>query len=170
MADLNKEQQLGLNLIGQLISQDRDYLISLLKRYGWALDPRISAKTLTGVILETLEYAGDTFGKELTTRLLGESNFTGNKPQVNVGADPISAIAGAIGSVASLVQSATNRKQIKQQAQAATLTALIQARTPQQIVYSPPPSRRRKIWPWIVGAVLLFGSAGLLYYFNSQSK
>lgn len=165
MAELTSKQQIGLELIGHLVSSERDQLMRLLRGYGWALDPALSAKTLTGVILETLEHAGKAFSKDLTELLNPESNFS----HPRTGAGPVSAISGAIGSVASLVQSITNRKEIKRQAQAATLTALIQARTPQQTIYSAPPPKR-KVWPWIVGGVLLLGSAALFIYLNSQPQ
>ncbi len=169
MADLTREQAKGLELIGQLISSERDQLIRLLESYGWSLDPAISAKTLTGAILETLEHAGKAFSKDLTGLLNPESNFSPPQQGVRSGAGPISAISGAIGSVANLVQSLTNRKEIKRQAQSATLTALLQARTPKRIVYSTP-QPKRKVWPWIVGGVFLLGSAALFIYLNSQSQ
>ena len=168
MADLTQQQKLGMELIGKLISTERAFLINLLESYGWSLDPNVSAKTLTGIVLETLEHKGAEFVNELIQRFDLESHFTGTNSPVQLGADPISAVAGAIGSVANLVQTATNRKQIKKQAQAATLTALLHARTPQQIIYSPP-RPKRKVWPWIIGGIVLLGSIGTFIYFNSQT-
>ena len=148
-------------MIAHVVATEREGLIQLLTDLGWLIPSNTSDRMLTGIVLESLEQNTENTTAQLTHLLQPMSNFTG--PQIGV--DPVSAIAGAIGSVANLVRSATNRKQVKQQAQAATLAALIQARTPQVIFPGPP---RRVVWPWIVGGVLLLGSIALVILLNSQ--
>ena len=148
-------------MIAHVGANEGEGLIHVLTELGWLIPSNTSERILTGIVLESLERNPEATISQLTHLLQPMSNFTG--PQIGVG--PVSAIAGAIGSVANLVQTATNRKQVKRQAQAATLAALIQARTP-QVIFPGPPLRR--MWPWIGGGVLILGSIALVIFLNSQ--
>ena len=159
----------GLQFIGQVVVEHRNGLLELLRKQGWKLEPGIGARTLTGVVLESLEKGGEDFQRELVGLLAGESNFTGEAPQVNVGADPVSAVAGAVGSIAELVRSVSNRKQLRREAQAATLQTLLQPAVPSSGVVYPPvaPRRKRPIWPWSLGGgITLAGGLLALYHFT----
>ena len=159
--------------MAKAVALQRNELLALLRSDGWTLDGGISAKTLMGVVLEMLEKGGEDFVQDLVKLLAGESNFTGDGPQLTVGADPVSAVAGAIGSLAELAKTAVNRKQVKRQAQAATLAALLDARRMPVAISrpsAPPKPTRKSPLPWIVlgGGLLALGVLAFIHL-NSTS-
>ena len=169
MEPLSASAQIGLDLIGQSIATQPSELLDLLRETGWQIDPGTDPPALLGIVLESLEKGGEQFEKAFVRLISAESSFNGEAASMNIGADPVSAIAGAVGSVADMVRSVSNRKQLKRQAQAATFQALMQP--PNQVRFSPSPvvipPRKRPIWPWLLGGgIVLLGGLFTIYHFT----
>lgn len=168
MEPLNASERVGLDMIGRTIASNRSGLLDLLRETGWKIDPGIDPQTLPGIILESLEKGGQRFETELVRLISAESSFTGGAGSMNIGADPVSAVAGAVGSVADLVRSVSNRKQLKRQAQAATFQALLQPPNPTvtaPVFTASAPSQKRPLWPWLLGGgIILLGGLFTLYH------
>ena len=162
----------GLETVANLVAHSRGDLMLLLELHGWEIPPGISAEKLTGAVLETLERdRSNRFARYLVRLATAESHFFGEAqtPPINVGADPVSAIAGGVGALASLTQSLVDRKTIKQQANAATMNALVQSRPPVvQAQPLPPEPRSRSVWPWFIGVIVVAGLGGLAFYLKSR--
>ena len=164
-------EKAGFHLIGKAVADHRPELLQLLFRWGWQFKADEPAKHLVGAVLETLQSDDGRFHAEFSRMLAAESNFTGDK--IAIGADPVSAIAGAVGAVANLAGTAVNRKMVKKAARTATLNAMLQADSQVSAQTQVQPRRennnrnKKPIWPWLVGAAVLLGGIGLFFLTRS---
>lgn len=164
-------EKAGFHLIGKAVADHRPELLQLLFRWGWQFKPDEPAKHLVGAVLETLQSDDGRFQAEFSRMLAAESNFTGDK--IAIGADPVSAIAGAVGAVANLAGTAVNRKMVRKAARTATLNAMLQADAPVPVQTQVQAHREKKdrkkipIWPWLMGAVVIIG--GVCLFFLTRS-
>jgi|GEM_PF-3913843 len=169
MDKFNHNQRRGFSYLGYLAAHYQDDLLALLHNYGWELDRAIPAKSLVGVLLEELSRNSVDFLHDLA-KILSGANFTGDKAELVIGADPISVVAGALNSVATLAGTAMNRKHIKRAAQLATINAILQPKAALEDEQKPknPPKTKSRVRPWVIGGGILLG-VGILITLSISS-
>ena len=125
------------DLLGVAIANDPLAIKSLLQKFGITTAEKPSAKELTDKVMAAIEKGNQKFAVALAKLLAGQvipegfDHFAGlgggdmGGGGITVGSDPISAIAGAIGSVANLFGNAQKKKLMKQQASSQTMSTLL---------------------------------------------
>lgn len=91
---------------------------------------------------------------------------TGNAPSVNVGADPVSAIAGAVGGLAGLGKSAIDKRAGKQAAKSSLISTVLANRNSQSQARFELEKQKQKRKTIVVSSVVIGSIAivGLLLY------
>lgn len=131
------------SLLGVVLANEPLQLKGLLKKYGYTVSEPASYKTLTDAVIEAMATNNKSFAYDLARLIArqvvpdgvdGFDNFgeAAGGGGVTVGTDPISAIAGAIGSVANLFGNAQKKKMMKKQAGAQTMNTIFAYKAQQE--------------------------------------
>ena len=130
-----KTSQDGLWYLGALIATKPKSLIRLLHAYGYPVPKGATDRILIQHTLRALKEQKRAFSLAIGRLLVGsEDHFTGKGggsksggelPGITVGADPVSAVAGAVSSIANLVGFSQNQKQQDKQLRQQTLQHLL---------------------------------------------
>ena len=136
--ELNKQEVAIFRLIGIAIADQPKKVQSLLAKYGINVPQKPKGSELTEAVIYAISQNDKSFNKQLAELLINQvvsdgydsfspKEFSGaaDKPNVVVGADPVSAISGAIGSIFSLAGSFANRKAQKKQARRESMMSLM---------------------------------------------
>lgn len=144
--------QEGLWHLGFLVGTQRAAVMHLLRYYRLPIPPQASDAALIEQLLKGVSLRGPEFHWDLAEMVEAyyptEDSYLGKGgskslpaspalPGIQVGADPVSAIAGAIGSVANVVSFAQQRKNNDKLAQQQRFAALLNHSVPSP---APPPT------------------------------
>ncbi|UII32185.1 hypothetical protein LVD17_28270 [Fulvivirga ulvae] len=171
------------SLLGIALANEPLQLKGLLKKYGFTVREPSTYQTLTDAVIAAMAKNNKAFAFDLA-RLIArqvvpegvdgfDSFGAAGGGGVTVGTDPISAIAGAIGSVANLFGNAQQKKMMKKQAGAQTMNTLFafKAQQEQQAAAMQAEARRHANQMATI-KVIGFVAAGLLFgwYFLRTMK
>ncbi|MBL6444673.1 hypothetical protein JMN32_00025 [Fulvivirga sp. 29W222] len=130
------------SLLGIVLANEPLQVKGLLKKYGYMVSEPANYKSLTDAVIAAMASNNKAFAYDLARLIArqvvpdgfdGFDNFgTAGGGGVTVGTDPISAIAGAIGSVANLFGNAQQKKMMKKQAGAQTMNTLFAYKAQQE--------------------------------------
>ena len=173
-AEFTEDANLAFELLGALIETKPEAVATLLHQHNIVVSKQPGPKELTRKLLYLIEHSNASTRWQIAKAIanilpqqeyenFNQSNAEG--PNLTVGADPVSAIAGAIGSIANVVNHAQNKKQLQRQASANTLNALFAFRASQQPATPSPPSNRPR---WVLPLVGLGVLAALGWFFFQQ--
>ena len=136
--ELDNQGKAIFRLLGIIVADKPNKLKALLFKYGVNIESNPSQSELTEAVIYTISKNDNLFNIELAKifagQIIPDQNDTFNSKdlanvaqgtQVTVGSDPVSAIAGAIGSIFSLANSLSNRKSLKKQARQQSLQSMI---------------------------------------------
>ncbi|MDN5201231.1 hypothetical protein QQ008_07655 [Fulvivirgaceae bacterium BMA10] len=143
-----------LDLLAIYIADHPGMTRQLLLKYDIPISKNSNGKDLTNKVFIAIEKAGKHFHNELAKRLYAkikpkeqEDSFdfrslqgggtSGGNGGVTIGADPVSAIAGAVGSIANLFGNKQRKKIMKDQARSQTLQTMLayKAQKEAQVAY-----------------------------------
>lgn len=137
------KRKITLDLLGILMVKHPRKVKALLSKYGKAVHPRFTVKETVHAVVDLLKQDIQAFNYDLAELLVnviseiddkgspnGYANFEGESA-VNIGLDPVSAVAGAVGSIAKLLGQSKQKKLLQQQAKALTLSKIIAYKTKQ---------------------------------------
>ncbi|MCB9448685.1 MAG: hypothetical protein H6585_10110 [Flavobacteriales bacterium] len=177
-----------LALIGVLIAESPEKVKRFLNAYGIQTSEKPKPDELSNKILYAIGKNSKQFNYELArliTRQVipidGQDSFDfsafngdeGGGPNVTVGVDPVSAIAGAVGSIASLFGNAQKKKMAKDQARSMTLQSLFAYKQQQeQAKASAQQGNRQMMLVKVIGGMALLALLGWLVfrYFIQQKQ
>lgn len=140
---LSPKSRITLDLLGLVIVNQPLEVIELLSKYGSSINRQSSDQEIVGAVLTMLKEENRQFNYDLAALLVQAAATTGESLEennyapfsgdagVNIGLDPVSAVAGAVGSIANLLGHSRQKKLIQQQAQAQTLSKIIAYKTQQ---------------------------------------
>lgn len=143
-----------LDLLALYIADEPDRVARLLNEFGYTLSKNLTGKELTNKVFLAIEKQGRPFhlalARLLSTKIkptpaneadqedgfdlgpllsgaagAGTSSGTSAGGGITVGADPVSAIAGAVGSIANLFGNKQRQKILKDQARSQTLQTML---------------------------------------------
>ncbi len=136
-----------LDLVAVFIVDHQQQVRRLLASYGIQVAPSSNGKQLTHQVLWAIETKGKSFHRALAKELYqhmgrptstedsfnvgamlsGQGTSTPERENsgITIGADPVSAIAGAVGSIASLFGNKQKKKLLKMQANSHTLQTML---------------------------------------------
>ena len=103
-------------MLGRLLVKKPREVQSLLQEHGSGLSSNPSEAQLAKALMDGISSGNTQFHFWLSKLLIGDYDSF-NPGNVNVGTDPVSAIAGALGSIANVIGNAQQKKQRKQDAQ-----------------------------------------------------
>lgn len=125
-------------LLGIVVADQPDKLKTLLFKYGVNIESNPSQSELTEAVIYAISkndkqfnidlakiFAGQIIPDENDTFNTGDLAGAAQGTKVTVGADPVSAIAGAIGSIFSFAGSLSNRKNLKNQARQQSMQSMM---------------------------------------------
>ena len=173
-AEFTEDANLAFGLLGVLIETQPEAVAILLQQHNIVVSQQAGPKELSNKLLYLIEHSNASTRWQIAKAVanilpqqefenFNQSNAEG--PNLTVGADPVSAIAGAIGSIANVVNHAQNKKQLQRQASANTLNALFAYRASQQPATPSPPSNSPR---WVFPLVALGVVAALGWLFLQQ--
>ena len=118
---LHTTEVAALRLLGTLVAQAPEALQTLLEDYETGLPTAPTATELTDATLTAIEQSGPPFHRRLARLLLDQvvaedAYSEGGGGGVTVGADPVSAIAGAVGSIFNVAGGLLGKKERKRAA------------------------------------------------------
>ena len=136
VTSLNPQEVAVFRLIGLAAADQPKPLVRLLTQFGVKLPENPKAATLIDALIDSMGKQNESFNHKLA-QILGNqvipdaydgfnTKDLAGAAHVTVGADPVSAIAGAIGTVFSFAGNLTNRKALKSQARKESMSSLIQ--------------------------------------------
>ena len=165
----------GLLYLGWVVAHRARPLERLLERYAIQMPIQPTDQVLTQALLLALAEKGKAFRRDLSMLAGNDSfydHFSGDSPSmpgVTVGADPVSAIAGAVGSIANVVGFAQQKKNLEKQGRQASLKALLNHRSQVMQPTTAVPAQTDTAKMVIAGfGILLLGV--LATYLNKQGK
>ncbi len=142
---LNKQEVAIFRLVGIAIANEPERLITLLADYGVDVPEKPKGSELTDAIIYAVGKNSETFNQELAALLadqvVPDENDSFNTKDlagaaegtnVTVGSDPVSAIAGAIGSIFSFAGNLANRKSQKNQARKESMMSIMMMQNQQE--------------------------------------
>ena len=189
----DKAQLNLLDLLGKHIATRGPEIEALLVSYGSKLPKGIQGKGLLTAVFEAIEAQDEKFHRALAALLYGSreegedhfnmGNLLGQGASaaasevptsgggITVGSDPVSAIAGAIGSVANIFGNHQNRKTLKMQAQSKTLQSMLAYKTQkEQQVAAEKAAANQKQWYQKVGILAGVGGIGILLILQMRKR
>lgn len=132
---LTKSENQALHKLGRAIIEQPKALQKLLQSYGYRISLHDTEDAIIEDVISIIAGESSAFHLALSTLITKDHEDQFNlgevlgKPSgqggVTIGADPVSAVAGAIGSIANLVGSAKQHKLAQRQASAQTLNAML---------------------------------------------
>jgi len=144
-AKLDDKGKATLSLLGIAISNEPLRIKRLLENYGIQVKAQPTPQELINKTLFLIEQNNKAFNydlAELLTRQVIPDNYDGFNAQdvagatdganVTVGSDPVSAIAGAIGSIASIFGNVQQKKMLKEQAKSQTMSSILAYKAQQE--------------------------------------
>lgn len=150
--DKEMTKDVVLSKLHRLIKDDKSLLIDALNKSGYSVKDNASEKQLVDKSIDAL-YDSKEFQKNFSYIIAseGHSNIDGSgstTPQITVGSDAVSAIAGAVGSIFSFASAKTNKNAQKESDKNRMIAGLLQ-------------DEKKTNWLPIViiGGVLLIGGA-----------
>ncbi len=142
---LNKQEAAIFRLTGIVIVDQPEKLKSLLAAHGIDVPENPKGSELTEAVIYAISQNNKAFNKQLAELLVDQvvpdENDSFNTKDlagatkgsnVTVGADPVSAIAGAIGSIFSFAGNLSNRKAQKNQARRASIQSMMMMQNQQE--------------------------------------
>jgi len=133
----------ALNLIGEAIASKPKKIRKILEKHKIKYPDKKSEKKTISAVLFAIKTKGKLFHKDLARilaedkifssdedsfnlqSLLGGTNETPAGSGITVGADPVSAIAGAVGSIANVVGNSQKKKILEKQARSQMFSSLL---------------------------------------------
>lgn len=143
---LTEEAKITLGLLGVVIADHPEKVRKLLRDFGIETREKPTSRELTAKVFYGIEKQGKRFSVELAKviadKLPKPVNYDSFNAEdaagaveganITVGSDPVSAIAGAIGSIASIFGNAQKKKLMKQQASSQTLSTMLAYKAQQE--------------------------------------
>lgn len=164
-----REEKAAL-LMGNLIGGQPETVIWFLE--GWGIEPpeEASEKMLAGLLLQGIAEKRAEFRQQLAEMLVwgwDEDAFLGGEqaPELNLGADPVSAIAGAVGSIANLIGQKGRRKANAEQARTDLLGQILERRNA-PIIPQSPPRRKSGASALLICGIVFATCLGALFLFS----
>ena len=136
--ELDNQGKAIFKLLGIVVADQPNKLKTLLYKYGVNVDPKPSSSQLTEAVIYAISKNDKQFNTDLAKifakQIIPDENDTFNTgdlagaakdTNVTVGSDPVSAIAGAIGSIFSFAGSLSNQKNLKNQARQQSMQSMM---------------------------------------------
>ncbi|MEI7962040.1 MAG: hypothetical protein WCI04_06925 [archaeon] len=168
-------KDLIFNELGWLIAKKKKEVLAMLKEIGIKIGKRPSDTEIVKVIIDNKEnrrlhigiaYLITEKNKGLESSFLGDEKFSNAvDPKVTVGSDPVSAIAGAIGSVFSFATSFKDADTQKKVENSKLMQSVMAYKTAQLGAGS-----GSNTTLYVIGGVLVVGAIIAGVYFYSKSK
>lgn len=187
--ELTEEANIALGLLGVVIADHPEKMRKLLRQFGIETRDKPTAKELTAKVLYGIEKRGEKFNLALAKIIAGklpkpdnyDSFNTGDAAgavdgaNITVGSDPVSAIAGAIGSIASIFGNIQRKKQMKQEASSKTLSTMLAYKAQQEQIVADKAAQQRTeankmAWLKGVGILVTVGLVGWVLVKQANKK
>lgn len=133
-SELTKKEAHVFRAIGAILAEKPIQLFQLLQKHGFEVGSKMSHQELGSLVISVIAEQNQEFNYDLAQLIIHqESEYdtffkkaSGSQSSpINVGADPVSAVAGAIGSIFSFAGSLQNQKAQKKQARKETLFGMM---------------------------------------------
>ncbi len=181
--ELNRQEKAIFRLIGMTLIDRPDEIKKLLLQFGFELPKKPKRSELTDIIIQAILERNQAFNISLA-EILANQKIPDNHDKfkkedvasaakatnVTVGADPVSAIAGAIGSIFSFAGNIANKKTLKEQARKESFLSMLKMQNENKKVIQKPKSIMEDKRIIIgVGIVSLITVGGLIFW-NMKKK
>lgn len=156
----------ALGLIGNFVQTQPRKLKWFLRSWGVLIPREADHEELFDVVVDALSEKRPEFSRQLVELILWKPSdaFLPEDSQVNIGADPVSAIAGAVGSIADLIRASKQKKTLAEQSRNALLQQVLAGRNSAS---QPPtaPAKRAKGWKRYLPTISIAGLGLVLALF-----
>ena len=159
-----------LNLLGVVIADHPDKVNRLLAKYQIKVDQPSNPKEITSKVLHAIEQDNKRFNQDIAKLIMAKvdddfDSFT----------DPISAVTGAVGSIANIFGNKQQQKMMKEQARSQTLSAMLAYRSRQAEMAAASKAQEQKHTNKMamiktVGVIAILALIGLLFFRQMQKK
>lgn len=179
------QAELTMNLIGMYLAQKPEAVKELLSDYGVSMSEPALQNELVSKLIWAIGQNNKRFNYELSKLIIAEATkdnsnsydhfdfgaLFGKKGEndtgggIQIGADPISAVAGALGSVANLIGAKGKRKEAEKQARMQTLQGMMALKATQE--QNKPKSQQ---WKIVIALIAVIGMVAVAFLIVNGKK
>lgn len=179
------QAELTMNLIGMYLAQKPEAVKKLLSDYGVSMSEPALQNELVSKLIWAIGQNNKRFNYELSKLIIAEATkdnsnsydhfdfgaLLGKKGEndtgggIQIGADPISAVAGALGSVANLIGAKGKRKEAEKQARMQTLQGMMALKATQE--QNKPKSQQ---WKIVIALIAVIGMVAVAFLIVNGKK